>query len=154
MEGDVRAEVTAWIEALWDPDRPLLDWRRELYASGWAVPSWPARWGGRDLPRSAEDVVARALADAGAVGLPPGAGMGLAAPTILAHGPDSLRERLLAPTVTGEVTWCQLFNEPGAGSALAGLTTTARLDGDQRVVSRQKVWNTSAHHADLGLLVA
>ena len=154
MEGDLRAEVTAWIEAHWDPDRSLLDWRRELYASGWAVPSWPARWGGRDLPRSAEDVVARALAEAAAVGLPLGAGMGLAAPTILAHGPDSLRERFLAPTVTGEVTWCQLFSEPGAGSDLAGLTTTARLDGDEWVVSGQKVWNTSAHHADLGLLVA
>ena len=80
--------------------------------------------------------------------------MGLAAPTILAHGPDPLRERFLAPTVTGEVTWCQLFSEPGAGSDLAGLTTTARLDGDEWVVSGQKVWNTSAHHADLGLLVA
>jgi alkylation response protein AidB-like acyl-CoA dehydrogenase len=154
MEGDVRADVTAWIEAHWDPDRSLLDWRRELFASGWAVPSWPARWGGRDLPREAEDVVARALAEAGAVGLPLGAGMGLAAPTILAHGPDSLRERFLGPTVTGEVTWCQLFSEPGAGSDLAGLTTTARLDGDEWVVSGQKVWNTSAHHADLGLLVA
>ncbi len=154
MEADVLAEVTAWIEAHWDPDRSLLDWRRQLFASGWAVPSWPERWGGRSLPRVAEDVVARALAAAGAVGLPLGVGPALAAPTILEHGPDSLRERFLAPTITGEATWCQLFSEPGAGSDLAGLTTTARLDGDEWVVSGQKVWNTSAHHADYGLLVA
>ncbi len=151
---EVAAEVSAWIAAHWDPDRALLDWRRELFAAGWAVPSWPARWGGRELPRWADELVVGALGHAGAVGLPLGVGPALAAPTILAHGPDDLRERLLAPTITGERTWCQLFSEPGAGSDLAGLTTTARLDGDEWVVSGQKVWNTSAHHADLGLLLA
>jgi alkylation response protein AidB-like acyl-CoA dehydrogenase len=150
----VRAEVAAWVAAHWDPDRSLLDWRRDLFAAGWAVPSWPARWGGRDLPRWADEVVAAALGTAGAVGLPLGVGPALAAPTILAHGPDEIRERFLAPTMTGEQTWCQLFSEPGAGSDLAGLTTTARMDGDEWFVSGQKVWNTSAHHADLGLLLA
>ena len=154
MTDDLRADVDAWIADHWDPDRPLLDWRRDLLASGWAVPSWPPRWGGRDMPRAADDVVAAALAAAGAPGLPVGVGMALAAPTILAHGPDDVRERFLAPTVTGERTWCQLFSEPGAGSDLAGLSTTAVLDGDEWVVSGQKVWNTSAHHADLGLLLA
>ena len=154
MTDDLRAAVDAWIADHWDPDRHLLDWRRDLLASGWAVPSWPARWGGRDMPRAADDVVAAALATAGAPGLPVGVGMALAAPTILAHGPDGVRERFLAPTVTGERTWCQLFSEPGAGSDLAGLSTTAVLDGDEWVVSGQKVWNTSAHHADLGLLLA
>ncbi len=154
MTDDLRAAVDAWIADHWDPDRPLLDWRRDLLASGWAVPSWPARWGGRDMPRAADDVVAAALDAAGAPGLPVGVGMALAAPTILAHGPDDVRERFLAPTVTGERTWCQLFSEPGAGSDLAGLSTTAVLDGDEWVVSGQKVWNTSAHHADLGLLLA
>ena len=154
MTDDLRAAVDAWIADHWDPDGPLLDWRRDLLASGWAVPSWPARWGGRDMPRAADDVVAAALDAAGAPGLPVGVGMALAAPTILAHGPDDVRERFLAPTVTGERTWCQLFSEPGAGSDLAGLSTTAVLDGDEWVVSGQKVWNTSAHHADLGLLLA
>src|SRR6202007_1129752 len=63
----------------------------------------------------------------------------------------------IRPTVTGEIGWCQLFSEPGAGSDIAGLTTTARLDGADRdawVVSGQKVWNTSAHHADFGMLLA
>jgi alkylation response protein AidB-like acyl-CoA dehydrogenase len=150
----VRAEAAAWIGDHWHPDLALLDWRRALFAAGWAVPSWPGRWGGRDLPRWADEVVAGALVDAGAVGLPLGVGTALAAPTLLAHGPDGVRDRFLAATVTGERTWCQLFSEPGAGSDLAGLTTTARRDGDEWVVSGQKVWNTSAHHAHLGLLLA
>ena len=90
----------------------------------------------------------------GAVGIPVGSGTWLAAPTILAHGSDDVRDRLLAPILTGEQTWCQLFSEPGAGSDLAGLSTSAVLDGDSWVINGQKVWNTSAHHADMGMLLA
>jgi alkylation response protein AidB-like acyl-CoA dehydrogenase len=90
----------------------------------------------------------------GAVGVPVGSGSWLAAPTIVAHGPDELREQLLRPILTGQQTWCQLFSEPGAGSDLAGLSTTAVLDGDTWVVNGQKVWNTSAHHADMAMLLA
>jgi len=150
----VRSEVRAWVTEHWDPDLALIEWRRLLAASGWGAPSWPTRWHGRGLPAWADDVVASEIARAGAVGPPVGSGMALAAPTILAHGPDALRERFLLPTLTGDVTWCQLFSEPGAGSDLAGLSTTAVLDGDEWVVNGQKVWNTSAHHADLGILVA
>lgn len=132
----------------------MVDWRRRLVDARWAAPAWPERWGGRGWPDWTEAVVAAALATAGAVGLPSGVGTGLAAPTILAHGPDSMRDRFLRPILTGEESWCQLFSEPGAGSDLAGLTTTAVLDGDEWIVNGQKVWNTSAHHADFGLLVA
>jgi alkylation response protein AidB-like acyl-CoA dehydrogenase len=80
--------------------------------------------------------------------------MGLAAPTIYDHGSDELKAKYLRPTITGELTWCQLFSEPGAGSDLAGLRATAVRDGDEWVVNGQKVWNTMAHQADMAILVA
>jgi len=150
----VREELLAWLESAWEPELSLLEWRRRLAASGWATPTWPARWGGRDLPASASSVVTRTLAKFGAVGPPEGVGMTLAAPTLLEHASDDLNDLLLPPTVTGEVSWCQLFSEPGAGSDLAGLTTKAELSDGEWRISGQKVWNTSAHHADYGLLVA
>lgn len=118
------------------------------------MPSWPPRWHGRGLPAWSDAVVREALAAAGAVGTPLGGGMSLAAPTIVQHGPDAMRERFLRPILTGAETWCQLFSEPAAGSDLAGLVTHALDDGDRWVVNGQKVWNTSAHHADFGMLVA
>ncbi len=151
---EIRAELTAWVRGHWDPDMPLRAWRELLLDSGWAVPSWPGRWHGRDLPAWSDDLVASVLVELGAVGIPVGSGTWLAAPTILAHGSDGQRDRLLRPILTGEQTWCQLFSEPGAGSDLAGLSTSAVLDGDSWVVNGQKVWTTSAHHADMGMLLA
>jgi alkylation response protein AidB-like acyl-CoA dehydrogenase len=150
----IRSELASWVASRWDPDLPLRDWRELLLEAGWAVPSWPPRWHGRGLPAWADELVAGELLALGAVGVPVGSGSWLAAPTILAHGPDELRERLLPPILTGEQTWCQLFSEPGAGSDLAGLSTTAVLDGDTWVINGQKVWNTSAHHADMAMLLA
>jgi alkylation response protein AidB-like acyl-CoA dehydrogenase len=150
----IRAELADWVQQHWDAEMALRDWRELLLQAGWAVPSWPRRWHGRGLPAWADELVARELLRLGAVGVPVGSGTWLAAPTIFAHGPDELRERLLAPILTGEQTWCQLFSEPGAGSDLAGLSTSAVLDGDSWVINGQKVWNTSAHHADVGMLLA
>jgi alkylation response protein AidB-like acyl-CoA dehydrogenase len=150
----VRAQVRDWLDANWDPDLSLHDWRVRLADSGWACPTWPERWHGRSLPAMVSEGVADEIARAGACGVPEGVGMHLAAPTILEHGSDDLKERFLRATVVGEITWCQLFSEPGAGSDLAGLATRANRDGDEWVVNGQKVWNTSAGHADFGLLLA
>jgi len=150
----IRGELTEWVRRHWDPEMALRDWRELLLHAGWAVPSWPARWHGRGLPAWADELVASELIRLGAVGVPVGSGTWLAAPTILAHGTDELRHRLLDAILTGEQTWCQLFSEPGAGSDLAGLSTSAVLDGDTWVINGQKVWNTSAHHADMGMLLA
>ena len=72
----------------------------------------------------------------------------MAGPTVVTAGSDALKERLLKRMFTGEDAWCQLFSEPGAGSDLAGLGTQAVRDGDEWVISGQKVWNTLAHIAD------
>jgi alkylation response protein AidB-like acyl-CoA dehydrogenase len=150
----VRAELTDWVTRHWDPDMSLREWRELLAESGWGAPSWPERWHGRGWPAWTDDFVGAELIALGAVGAPVGLGMTLAAPTLLAHGSDELKARLVRPILTGEQTWCQLFSEPGAGSDLAGLSTSAARDGDDWVINGQKVWNTSAHHADFGLLLA
>ena len=152
----VRREVRAWLEANWRPDLSLVEWRNRLADSGWGCPTWPVEWYGRGLSVSLGDVVAEEFERAGAVGTPGGGGMTLAAPTILEHGSDDLKRRLLRRIVTGEDTWCQLFSEPGSGSDLAGLTTRAELspDGDEFIVNGQKLWSTSAHHARYGMLLA
>src|SRR2546425_350949 len=117
---EVRLDARRWIEANWNPERPLVEWRRLLADSGWAVPSWPVELYGRGLPAEADAVVAQELSRVGAVGVPVGVGIGLAAPTILAHGSAELKARLLHRVLTGEDMWCQLFSEPGSGSDLAG----------------------------------
>jgi alkylation response protein AidB-like acyl-CoA dehydrogenase len=150
----ITAELADWVSQHWNPGMPLREWRELLADSGWGAPSWPERWGGRGWPAWTDDVVARELISLGAVGAPVGLGMALAAPTLLAHGSDELKQRLVRPILTGEQTWCQLFSEPGAGSDLAGLSAAAVADGAEWVVNGQKVWNTSAHHADMGMLLA
>ena len=90
-----RLEVSAWIAAHWDPELSLQEWRGRLLDSGWAAPSWPSEWFGRGLPPAADAVVAEELAAVGAPGPPPGAGMGLAAPTLLAHASADLKRALL-----------------------------------------------------------
>jgi alkylation response protein AidB-like acyl-CoA dehydrogenase len=150
----VRAEVAAWLAQHWDPERPLGDWRALLADSGWGCPTWPLDRYGRGLDAPAAVVVAEEFARRGAVGPATGSGMTLAAPTILAHGTEELARRLLRPIVTGEDKWCQLFSEPGNGSDLAGLTTRAERDGDEWVVTGQKVWTTGARDAAFGMLLA
>ena len=151
---ELRGRLGAWLDVNWDPELSLLEWRTRLADAGWARPSWPSTWGGLGLPAWATDAVDAELVARGAVGVPEGVGMLLAAPTVLEHGDDDVRRRFLGPTVTGELTWCQLFSEPAAGSDLAGLQTRGTRDGEGWVVRGQKVWTTSAAHADVGLLLA
>ena len=150
---DISAELREWIAANWDPELSLAQWRALLADSGWACPGWPSPFG-RALPAAAVGLVTAELVAAGLPGPPDGVGMALAAPVILEHGSEDLKQRVIRATATGKVTWCQLFSEPGAGSDLAGLRTRAELDGGSWLVTGQKVWSTGAATADVGLLLA
>ncbi|MGE3849257.1 MAG: acyl-CoA dehydrogenase family protein [Gammaproteobacteria bacterium] len=150
----LRAELRAWLAANWRVDRSLVEWRELLIESGWGVPHWPRAWHGRGLPVAFNTAFEEEFEAIGAVGL---ARIGirlLAAATLLEHGADLHKARFLRRILTGEDTWCQLFSEPGSGSDLAGATTRAEFDGTRWVVNGQKLWTTSAHHADWGLLLA
>jgi alkylation response protein AidB-like acyl-CoA dehydrogenase len=127
------------------------------FDAGLAWVHFPEGLGGLGLPRSMQNIVDEALTAAQAPDNRPdriGIGLGMAAPTILGHGTDEQKQRWLRKLWTGREVWCQLFSEPGAGSDLAALATRAVRDGDGWVVSGQKLWTSSAHQADWGLLVA
>ncbi|MCU1373887.1 MAG: putative acyl-CoA dehydrogenase [Actinomycetia bacterium] len=154
MADDPVTEVKAWLEENWDPDLTVREWWERLGTSGWAAPTWPVEWYGKGLSNAENNQVQRTITEFGALGPPGGLGMLLAGPTIATHGTDEQKAHYLADIVTGRVGWCQLFSEPVAGSDLAGLQTRAIKDGDEWVVNGQKVWTSSAHVADIGMLMA
>jgi alkylation response protein AidB-like acyl-CoA dehydrogenase len=153
-EAEVRAEVREWLAANWDPELSLVEWRNRLADSGWGMPQWPEQWYGRGLPIALARAVEEELANVGAVSVAKTGVRMLAAATLLEHGSDLQKKRFLRRILTGEDAWCQFFSEPGSGSDLAGATTRADLQGDFWIINGQKVWTTSAHHADHGLLLA
>jgi alkylation response protein AidB-like acyl-CoA dehydrogenase len=150
----VELDVDAWVGEHWRRDLTLRSWWLALAEAGLAFPRWPVADGGRGW--ATEDVRRRdhALHGAGAIGAPTGLGTLMGAPIVLGFGTAEQRRRLLPPLADGTEGWCQLFSEPGAGSDLAGLTTKAERDGDQWVVTGQKVWTSGAQVSRRGMLVA
>ena len=129
-------------------------WQRRLFADRWVAPHWPAQYGGRDASIEELAVYIDELARARAPQLANRVGLQTAGPVLLAHGNAAQRERYLTRIAAADDIWCQLYSEPGAGSDLTGLTTSARLVGDTWVVSGQKVWTSYGAQADFGLLLA
>lgn len=153
-DADIRTAVRGWLEENWDPDRTLIEWRNILVDSGWGAPTWPVEWFGRNLTDPQSAIVQQEFDRIGAVSVARTGIRMLAAATILVHGNQLHKGTFLRRILTGEDTWCQLFSEPGSGSDLAGATTRADLKDGRWIVNGQKVWTTSAHHADYGLLLA
>jgi alkylation response protein AidB-like acyl-CoA dehydrogenase len=135
---------------------PAVEFAGARYDAGLAWVWFPEGFGGLGLSPDLQGIVERQLRKVGA----PNdiernvIGYGMAAPTVLTHGTEEQRQRLLRPLFTCEEIWCQLFSEPGAGSDVAGLAMRAERDGDEWVVNGQKVWTTLAHTAKWGLLLA
>ena len=175
-EAKVRTEARAWLSSVakprgegdgdWRSFRAKTDeqdvehlelarrWQRTKFDAGWAAIHWPVEHGGRGQSaieagvfseeESRFDVSARFFV----------VGIDMAGPTLMAHGTAEQQKRFLEPMLRGDEVWCQLFSEPGAGSDLASLSTRAVRDGDEWVLSGQKVWTSSAHISDWAICLA
>lgn len=141
-----------------DEDMALLEegraWQRVKAAGGWAAPHWPERHGGRALSPLLAGVFAAEEHHYNVSGNLFSVGVGMVGPTIIEWGTQDQHDTYLSPILSADHIWCQLFSEPGAGSDLAGLSTRAVRDGDEWVITGQKVWTTAAHYSDYGLLLA
>jgi alkylation response protein AidB-like acyl-CoA dehydrogenase len=133
--------------------RAYEDWYPVFGRSGLVVPTWPVAYGGLELSPAVGRAVDAELRRYNLGRLNP-LGLNLAAPALFACGTEAQRRRFLPPLVRNEEVWCQLFSEPGAGSDLASLATTAERDGDDWVITGQKVWTTWAHLSDYAVLLA
>ena len=151
---EILDELDAWLAENWDPELTVAEWWQRLGSSGWAAPALPTNAHGKGLARNDAIAVGNRIVAYGAVAAPGGLGMLLAAPTIAVHGSQEQIDRYVLPIVTGQQAWCQLFSEPGAGSDLAGLGCKAIKDGDEWIVTGQKVWTSAGQIADLGMLIA
>ena len=130
------------------------DWQRRLADGGWAGVHWPREYGGRGATMTESAIFFEELGRSGAP-LPANVlGLLLAGPTIMFWGTDEQKERYLHPILTAEEIWCQGFSEPEAGSDLAALKTRAVRDGDEWVVTGQKVWTSGAQYSKWCMLVA
>jgi len=165
---EVRAEVRAWLAAhlptgwLADPGSVSLDeraevaagWSQRLFEGRWICPTWPRGYGGRGLSTIEAVAVDEELARARVPLRGASLGEALVGPVLLRWGTEAQRRAHLPGILSGEAVWCQGFSEPDAGSDLAGLRTSARLDGETWVINGQKVWTSMAGEADHIFLLA
>ena len=163
-----RVEIRGWLEDNlpdgWGrPDMVLTpderarfheEWTRKLFEGGWICASWPREYGGKGLSTMQQVVLNEEFARAGAPLRADFFGDTLVGPTILKWGTEQQKQEFLPKILKGEVSWCQGFSEPDAGSDLASLKTRAELDGDEWVIHGQKVWTTQAQYADYIFLLA
>jgi len=154
-----RAEVRAFLEQH-GPEAPAnqrdyrsaraLAWQRKLIENGYTARTIPREYGGYgaepDILQSR--IIADEFAAARVSGGFGGQGIGMLVPTLLELGSEEQKREIIAPTLRGEMTWCQGYSEPDAGSDLASLRTSASLEGDEWVINGSKIWTSTAHIAD------
>jgi alkylation response protein AidB-like acyl-CoA dehydrogenase len=162
-EAAFRDELRSWLDANHPGREPegdeggfefRRDWQRKLYDAGWAGLSWPKEYGGRGASLIEQAIFNEEIVRAQAPQMANVLGLAMGGPTVIAHGTDAQKDRYLQPILSAEEIWCQGFSEPESGSDLASLKTKAVRDGDEWVVTGQKVWTTLAHHSKWCMLVA
>ncbi len=163
-EQEFRDEVRVWLEENHPGPEPEAgldevmafrrEWQRRMHAGGWAGISWPKEYGGRGATLIEQAIFAGEMARAEAPSPANILGLAMGGPVVIAHGAEEQKQRYLEPILSSEEIWCQGFSEPESGSDLASLKTRAVKDGDEWVVSGQKVWTTFAQYAKWCMLVA
>jgi acyl-CoA dehydrogenase len=165
-----RKETCAWLEANCPPEMrlPMRDesdacwggrnptfqseaqklWMERMAARGWTVPDWPSAYGGGGLSPAETKVLRQEMARIGARNPLYSFGISMLGPALLKYGNEAQKKRFLTEIARGEIRWCQGYSEPGAGSDLAGLQTSAEDRGDHFLVNGQKVWTSYADKAD------
>jgi alkylation response protein AidB-like acyl-CoA dehydrogenase len=165
---EFRGEIRAWLEENlpdgWFDDGFTMspeerrkfheDWTQKLFDGGWICASWPQEYGGKGLSIMQNVVLNEEFARAGAPLRADFFGDTLVGPTILQWGTEEQKKDFLPKILSGQISWCQGFSEPDAGSDLASLKTKAELDGDEWVINGQKIWTTQAQYADYIFLLA
>ncbi|AFT98518.1 acyl-CoA dehydrogenase [Nocardia brasiliensis] len=131
-----------------------LAWDRHLAAAGWTCLGWPEEYGGRAASVRQQVIFHEEYAKANAPARVSHVGEELLGPTVLAFGTQAQRDRFLPGIRTVSELWCQGYSEPGAGSDLAAITTSARRDGDEWSINGQKIWTSLAHVADWCFVIA
>jgi alkylation response protein AidB-like acyl-CoA dehydrogenase len=168
-EAAFRKEVRDWLDANLDreqlqtqlsvgPPEERIDglraWQAKLHEGGWAGVSWPKEYGGRGAPLMLQAIFYQEMARSKAPSPINVIGLGMAGPTIMVHGREDQKQRYLSKILSAEEIWCQGFSEPGAGSDLGALRSSAVRDGDHYVINGQKVWTTLAHVAKWCIFLA
>ncbi len=162
-EEGFRDELRAWLEANHPGSEPSGDeasfefrraWQRKLHEAGWAGVSWPTEYGGRGATLIEQAIFNEEVVRARTPAVANVLGLAMGGPTVIAHGTEDQRRRYLPSILSADEIWCQGFSEPESGSDLASLKTRAVRNGDEWVITGQKVWTTFAHHAKWCMLVA
>ena len=165
---EFRAEIRSWLERNlpegWlsgelpmtpeEREQFRIEWNAKLHKAGWICASWPKEYGGRGLTPLENIILTEEFARARAPMRADWFGDTLVGPTILHWGTEEQKQEFIPKILRGEITWCQGFSEPEAGSDLASLRTAATLDGDEWVINGQKTWTTRADEADYIFMLA
>ena len=155
-EQGFRASVRDWLETnlpqslrhltFRPPPGDIMPWYKALSAQGWVAPHWPKEHGGMAASAVEQVILIEELTRAGAPDIP-SQGLNHIGPMLIKRGTEAQKAQHLPAILNGDAIWCQGYSEPGAGSDLVGLSTRARIDGDDLVIDGHKIWTSWAHHA-------
>src|SRR5256886_7260577 len=164
-----RLELRTWLEANTPKgnshiDDPFMEdsledwqhrreWQKKLFAAGWVGIHWPTAYGGRGATVVEQTIYQQEMARVRVPGVANPLGISIVGPTLMHWGTEEQKKRYIPKILSAEEIWCQGYSEPGSGSDVASLHTSAVEDGDYFVVNGQKVWTSDAHHADMCILL-